>query len=355
MNTKIGLCVGVVAFLALVEVGSAHHSFAGFYAPDRIIEVEGVLTEISWRNPHGRLGLDVSDEAGGTTHWSIETGSISVLRARGLESTFAKVGDRVRLAGEASVRSETAMYARQMLLPDGREVMLSIGIAPRWTNAETGELLAPVVDERVASEARRKADGIFRVWSTVLDDPVSFPMFKGGYPLTENGKRLLEQWDPSSAALNDCTTKAMPLLMITPLPLEFVRDGADIVIRFEEDDAVRRIYMGSATPPSEHEFLGHSRGRWQGDTLVVETTHLQAGLFDPAGVQQSEKIRLVERFTPEINGTRLDYRITIEDPDMFTEAFDLSRYFVWRPELLVNEYDCAPQPQPIGRSQAASR
>jgi hypothetical protein len=277
-----------------------------------------------------------------------------VLRARGLEPTFAKVGDRVRLAGEASVRSETAMYARQMLLPDGREVMLSIGIAPRWTNAETGELLAPVVNERVVSEARREADGIFRVWSTVLDDPLSFPMFKGGYPLTENGERLLEQWDPSSAALNDCTTKAMPLLMITPLPLEFARDGADILIRFEEDNAVRRIHMGPRTPPSQHQFLGYSQGRWQGDTLVVETTHLQAGLFDPAGVQQSDKIRVVERFTTAANGERLDYRITIEDPETFSEPFDLSRYFVWRPELVVNDYDCAPQP-PVGGSRATSR
>jgi hypothetical protein len=324
--------------------GAAHHSFAGFYDRDRIVEIEGVLTEVAWRNPHGRLRVDVTDEAGRVTEWSIETGTISIFRIRGIDPNFAKVGDHVRLAGQASLRSPTAMYAQQMLLADGHEVLLSIGIEPRWTNAETGELLEPVFDERVAAAARRNADGIFRVWSTVLDDPAAFPMFKGGYPLTERGKELHAQWNPESAALNDCTKKAMPLLMISPFPVEFVRDGDDILIRFEEDDAVRRIHMSASTPPTEHTLLGYSTGRWENGSLVVATSHLVAELFDPDGVRQSANIRVVERFTPAADGSRLDYRVTVTDPEIFTASFDLTRYFVWRPELQVHEYDCIAQP-----------
>lgn len=324
--------------------GAAHHSFAGFYDRDRIVEIEGALTEVSWRNPHGRLRVDVTDESGQVTEWSIETGTISIFRIRGIEPDFAQVGDRVRLAGQASLRSPTGMYAQQMLLADGHEVLLSIGIEPRWTSADTGELLEPVFDERTAAEARRNADGIFRVWGTVLEDPAAFPMFKGGYPLTERGKALHAQWDPESAALNDCTKKAMPLLMISPFPIEFVRDGEDILIRFEEDDAVRRIHMGASTPPSEHTLLGYSTGWWEDSSLVVETSHLVADLFDPDGVRQSAGIRVVERFTPTTDGSRLDYRVTVTDPEIFTESFGLTRYFVWRPELLVHEYDCIVQP-----------
>jgi hypothetical protein len=319
---------------------NAHHSFAGFYDRERIIEIEGVLTEISWRNPHGRLRMDVTEASGTVTEWSIETGTISIFRIRGIEPDFVKVGERVRLAGQASVRSPTAMYAQQMLLADGHEVLLSIGIEPRWTNAATGELLEPVFDERITAEARLKADGIFRVWGTVLEDPAAFPMFKGGYPLTELGKKLHAEWDAESAALNGCTKKSMPLLMITPFPLEVVRDGEDILIRFEEDDAVRRIHMAASTPPSEPTFLGYSTGRWEGGALVVETSRLPAELFDPDGVRQSANIRVVERFMPAADGSRMDYRITITDPEMFTESFDLTRYFVWRPELIVNKYDC---------------
>jgi hypothetical protein len=324
--------------------GAAHHSFAGFYDRDRIIEIEGVLTEISWRNPHGRLRVNVTDESGRVTEWSIETGTISIFRIRGIDPNFAKVGDRVRLAGQASVRSPTAMYAQQMLLADGHEVLLSIGIEPRWTNAATGELLEPVYDERIAAQARLAADGIFRVWSTVLEDPAAFPMFKGGYPLTERGKELQAQWDPKSAALDDCSKKAMPLLMISPFPIEFVRDGEDISIRFEEDDAVRRIHMGASTPPGEHTLLGHSTGKWENGSLVVTTSHLVAELFDPDGVRQSANIKIVERFMPAADGSRMDYRITVTDPEIFTESFDLTRYFVWRPELQVHAYDCKAQP-----------
>jgi hypothetical protein len=136
----------------------------------------------------------------------------------------------------------------------------------------------------------------------------------------------------------------MPLLMISPFPIEFVRDGEDIFIRFEEDDAVRRIHMGASTPPSEHTLLGYSTGQWDNGSLVVATTHLVAELFDPDGVRQSANIRVVERFTPAVDGSRMDYRITITDPEIFTESFDLTRYFVWRPELLVHAYDCQTQP-----------
>ena len=63
-------------------------------------------------------------------------------------------------------------------------------------------------------------------------------------------------------------------------------------------------------------------------------------LFDPEGVPQSEEMRLVERFTPNADYTRLDYRIAVTDPVYFTEPFELSRYFVWKPEMSVQAYDC---------------
>ena len=325
---------------ALPAVAGAHHSFAGFYYPDRTIEIEGVVTEVSWFNPHGRMRVEVTDESGASNVWDVETGSVSVLRTRGVDPDLVQVGDRIRLAGDAAIRNDTGIYGRQLLLADGREILLSIGVTPRWTDAGTGELIAPAFDEQTAAAARQSAEGIFRVWGTVLDDPAAFPMYKGGYPLTAAGRATLAQWDAASAALNDCTLKAMPYIMITPYPIEFVRDGDDIVIRMEEDDAVRRIHMGAASPPSEHSFLGFSTGTWDGDTLVVETTHMQAEIFSPNGVRQSEDIRVTERFMPSAGGERMDYRITIDDPVTFTEPFELTRYFVWRPDLTVSAYDC---------------
>ena len=238
------LRAAALAVPALPAIAGAHHSFAGFYYPDRTIEIEGVVTEVSWFNPHGRMRVEVTDESGASNVWDVETGSVSVLRTRGVDPDLVQVGDRIRLAGDAAIRNDTGIYGRQLLLADGREILLSIGVTPRWTDAGTGELIAPAFDEQTAAAARQSAEGIFRVWGTILDDPAAFPMYKGGYPLTEAGRATLAQWDAASAALNDCTLKAMPYIMITPYPIEFVRDGDDIVIRMEEDDAVRRIHMG---------------------------------------------------------------------------------------------------------------
>jgi len=67
---------------------------------------------------------------------------------------------------------------------------------------------------------------------------------------------------------------------------------------------------------------------------------VQAQYFDPDGVPQSTEIRLVERFMPNAAYDRLDYRITVTDPVYFTEPFELSRYFTWKPEMTVQPYDC---------------
>ena len=271
--------------LAIVPTTSvAHHSFAGFYDQDRIIEIAGVVTSVSWRNPHGSMGIDVMEPSGQTVRWQIETGSVSVLRVRGVNREFVKVGDRVRIAGEAALRNPTGLYARNMLLESGEEVLLSIGISPRWIDADADALLESQFSTFVAEAARRNASGIFRVWSTVFEDPDSFPMFKGGYP---------------------------------------------------EDDAVRTIHMASkaARPSGYSSLLGHSTGAWDGSTLVVETTGVDAQYFDHEGTLQSPDARFVERFTLSEDQNRLDYRITVTDPVTFTETFELTRYWIWRPEL----------------------
>ncbi len=189
--------------------------------------------------------------------------------------------------------------------------------------------------------ARAKADGLFRVWSTIMSDPAAFPMFKGGYPLTAAGKAGLAQWNPRDNSLLRCGTKGTPLIMISPLPMEFTHQGEDILLSIEEYDTRRLIHMSpNAVAPDEHTLLGFSRGHWDGTTLVVETDHIAAGYFDHEGTLMSDQIKVVERFTPNADYTRVDYRLTTTDPVNFERPFDLTRYFVWKPENTVHPYEC---------------
>jgi Family of unknown function (DUF6152) len=333
----------VASFLALMMgtlTAHAHHSQAGIFNSRETVEITGVIKSVSWRNPHGQILLDVTDDNGDVVEWDAETASISILRNRGVEGSSIVVGERVTIAGAPSTRNRPEILARSVLLPTGYE--FTFGNAQAYfPEGKAGRIVGRATIEANVAEATAKADGIYRVWSTNMADPEAFPMFKGGYPLSEEGKRGALAWNPRDNALLKCGTKGQPLIMITPLPIEFVREGDDLVMRIEEYDSVRRVHLSpDAVAPEAHTLMGFSRGHFEGRTLVVETDHIAAGYFDHEGVPQSDQIRTVERFMPNEDYTRMDYTLTTTDPVNFTEPFTLKRYFVWKPENTVHPYEC---------------
>jgi hypothetical protein len=265
---------------------------------------------------------------------------VSILRNRGADGSSIRVGDRVTIAGAPSVRNRPEILARSVLLPSGYEFTFGSPNA-YFPAGKAGRVIGRAKIEGDVAAATKRADGLFRVWSTNMSDPAAFPMFKGGYPLTAAGKTGLAKWNPRSNALLKCGTKGTPLIMISPLPMEFVKKGDTIVMRLEEYDTVRTIHMNpKAVAPAAHTLFGFSRGRWDGTTLVVETDHIAAGYFDHEGTPQSDQIKTVERFTPSADYSRIDYTLTTTDPVNFEKPFTLSRYFVWKPENSVHKYEC---------------
>lgn len=318
----------------------AHHSQAGIFDSNKKIEVTGIIKSVSWRNPHGQILLTAKDAKGVETVWDAETASISILRIRGVDGTSIHVGDRVTIAGSPSLRNRPELLATNVLLPSGYEFTFGTDGA-YFPAGKAGRLIGTVKPDVNVATAKARADGMFRVWSTIMSDPAAFPMFKGGYPLTDAGKAGLAKWNPRDNILLKCGTKGTPLIMISPLPMEFRKDGDKIVMRIEEYDSVRTIHMNPKdSAPTAHTLFGFSRGRWEGTTLVVETDHIAAGYFDHLGVPQSDQVKTVERFTPDADYSRLDYTLTTTDPVNFTRPFDLKRYFVWKPENTVHPYEC---------------
>jgi len=85
------------------------------------------VTAGRWRNPQPSYTLAGTDENGAAVEWAIETGSVSTLRLRGVDRDFIQVGDRVRLAGLASLRDRPEMFAQNMLLDDAAKAAGTIG------------------------------------------------------------------------------------------------------------------------------------------------------------------------------------------------------------------------------------
>ena len=181
------------------------------------------------------------------------------------------------------------------------------------------------------------------MWATVLGDPDSFPLYREGvYPLTESARELKAQWNPRTSPYLGCGQKGAPYVMTTVYPLEFVRQGDDIVLRLEEADVERLINMNASGSASldTYSLRGYSTGRWEGETLIVETEKIDSPYFYGDGTPQSRAIQLTENFWLNEAEDRLNYRLFVTDPETFTEPLEFTRYWAWRPDLRVEPYNC---------------
>jgi hypothetical protein len=105
----------------------------------------------------------------------------------------------------------------------------------------------------------------------------------------------------------------------------------------------REIWMdGRPHPPdfAPHTWQGFSTGRWEGHTLVVETTHLKAGWIRRNGVALSDRARMTERFIR--HGDLLTHVYVIEDPVYLTEPFIRTNGFRLTTAVDIQPYPCQP-------------
>lgn len=339
----------VVVWLALFPcVSLSHHSGAAVYIPTETIAIRGEITRIFWRNPHVHVLVRVANAGGEEAVWDVESNSVSILGRMGITSDMIRVGDQVRVAGWPARRPVNEMFATNLLLPAGEELLLMAGSPAVWSDETVGSTSAWLTDGE-AADSEGATRGIFRVWSTNMGNPESFPLFNDvmaieeGYPLTESARAARAAWDPLEGnPYLSCSPMGMPRVMGQPYPIEFVDDGDSIVMRIELYDTERRIWLDADRLPDEgtRSILGHSVGHWEGEALVVETTRISWPYFDQSGVPLSADAVVLERFTPSSDESRLDYVITVTDPQTFTEPVTLKKYWTWRSNEQIQPFNC---------------
>jgi hypothetical protein len=339
-----------IAALGVLAAGAAHahHSFFGRFDTQAVTELAGEVTEVLWRNPHATLGVRSRDADGRVAQWAIETSSLTVLRRMGIEEGTIKLGDHIRLAGNPGVGGKHEMYARHVLLPDGRELLLNVGLEPRWTERAVGDESLLMARE---GDPSRPDLGLFRVWSHTRTIPRLFPEVTDArvdvrsYPLTDSARAALEAFDRATDnPTANCVPKGMPTIMEAPYPIEFVQlEGGNVLLKLEEYDLERHIDMHASAPPGAAAAspLGYSVGRWDGRALVVTTTRIDWPYFSQLGIPQSPNVSIVERFTPTADGSRLDYEMIVTDPETFTQPVVLGQHWLWLPSVRLLPYQCA--------------
>jgi len=158
-------------------------------------------------------------------------------------------------------------------------------------------------------------------------------------------KKKLENFANRQTAdpLSKCFLPGVPRIMYMDFPFQIFQTREHVAFTFEWSQVHRLIYTtGTPARHSGLEFwMGDSRGRWEGDTLVVQVDqHNDQTWFDMAGNFHSEEMKLVERYTMRDADT-IQYEVTIEDPKVFTRPWKISMP-IYRhkdmPRLL--EYQC---------------
>jgi hypothetical protein len=338
--TRARLFVAVTALCGAIGA-EAHHSYTEF-DQTQTVEIEGTLAVLAWQNPHTRMEVRVLDASNRAVVWDIETGSVNSMRRRGAPLDALKAGDVVKVAGWPSKRSAERIYATNVL-GGGRELLFQTRTS-RWPGSTTySEAFNTATSTLAASAATRT---LFRVWTS---DPIVDPETRNGFltraqvSLTESAQKALASFDPvTQSTSSGCTPKGMPILMGQPFPIEFAKQGDTILLRLEEYDAVRTIHMAGTAPPANQpaSLLGYSVGRWEDNTLVVETDRLDSPWFNSRGVPLSRSARTLERFTVSDDGLRLSYTLTVTDPETFTEPARATRAWLARDGEQVLPYDC---------------
>ena len=151
--------------------------------------------------------------------------------------------------------------------------------------------------------------------------------------------------DPvNPTALNSlgCFPPGVPRIYLHPFPMEIIQTPGRVLIIYEFDHFVRQIW----TDGREHvkdlpgTWMGDSIGKWEGDTLVVDTTGFNDKTWvDRAGHPHSEDLHVVERIR-RADPKTLQIDITIEDPKAYTKPWGGQLLFTARPDWNISELVC---------------
>jgi hypothetical protein len=247
---------------------------------------------------------------------------------------FSKVWNRVCVAGCVAI----AVIVILAGIPSSAEAAQA-GI-PRMDNGRPNLQGIWQVRNRAADglEAHPAAYGILP-GDSVLADGGTIPYQPAALGQRNENFRNRVDADP----LNECYLPGVPRIMYMEHPFQIFQSPDHIAMTFEWSLAYRLIYTnGEEQPyPGIPFWMGDSRGRWEGDTLVVDVRdHNDKTWFDKSGNFHSDQMTLEERYTM-VDADTITYEVTVTDPAVFTEPWTIRMPLYRHKDMTrVLEYHC---------------
>jgi hypothetical protein len=163
--------------------------------------------------------------------------------------------------------------------------------------------------------------------------------------LTPAGEAWLETYLPYYDQPDvRCTSIGLPALMTYSFPFEIIASADRLTMIYEYQSKVRRIWMDDRKP-GEYMIasrMGHSNGRWDGSTLVIDTTNLEKTVRDFRGELISENARIEERYSLSEDGTTMTAVVTVHDPENYERPPVRRRMWKRDNSAEIFPYTCDP-------------
>ena len=333
--TKIGerCALGMTLFLVAGQA-SAHHSFAASFLDEEIVR-EGVVDRYIFKNPHVLFYMTVADENGQEAEWMVEGSAATSLRNAGWNADTIQAGEHVRITGQAGRDGKPmiSMGNVEVLDPETRAVLRN----PALRRAE-GQVAATEIQSipLLLADGRPNLTG---AWVQGRGGP-GFRNHRAP-PFNEAGTALQAQWDPVDDPQVACEDPSLVRQAgFTPHPVRIEQYDDRVVISYEEYGGVRTIYFDDRDISDDYRPLGESVARYEGDRLIIESTHIPGNPTGTPGNRLSNQTTTVEtyrRLDDPTQGSMVEMEMIINDPGYLTEPWEM----VWK-KLYRENYEFIP-------------
>ena len=322
--------------LAFAAPAFAHHG-GGSFDLSKSITYNGVLTKVELVNPHSWLYFDVTGPDGKVSHHRCEMRSVHVLRRSGWNKEQFPAGKSIVVEAAPDRVDPNSCYLNTIRFADGAH-MDRYGQYVKGSGGAPVEVRGPVVTPAVANRPARLASGepnISGDWApeqVVMADPrgtggglvplgrlkvidaaggpparggggrrgapPAGPRLYGGTELTEAGTEAAAKFQQMDNPRFHCETTSIIFDWTFDGPVNRITQKKDAIeILYGQMGLKRTVYMNVKDHPATVKLTraGHSIGRWDGDTLVVDTARFLPGVLN-GPVRNSDKLHVVERF-----------------------------------------------------------
>jgi hypothetical protein len=345
----------LISLLAAAVPLAAHHEILAKFDDHKPVTLSGTVTLVDWRNPHVHLFVNVRS-ARDIANWAVELESPIDLQRSGWTRESVRPGDAITVEGIAARNGSQQVWGRSVTMTaTGRRVLVAAPAAPpplleprptpRWPDRQPtlgaspggaqGYWAYPTVTALVENGAGVAMDeyGLLR---DIADAPKVAPLQPWARALYIERQRRFLQDDPMFL---NCKPPGGPRQFQLAYGVQFVEDRLRrriFVLIGSGNNNYRIIYLDGRSHAGQVGgdddnplYYGRSVGRWEGDTLVVDTRGFNEDFwFTNGGLPHTEQLRLLERFTRTDFDT-LKYEVTIDDVGAYTRPWSSNSTLRW--------------------------